>query len=76
VGCSPTKRSQPVKITDVRVTRYRESLQAQAGAEVQIVDVHTDDGVTGLALLSLGVCIIKGKAGVCASCEAPRRGGG
>jgi L-alanine-DL-glutamate epimerase-like enolase superfamily enzyme len=41
-----------VEITDVTVTRYRESRQVQAGAEIQIVDVHTDGGVTGRGFVS------------------------
>jgi L-alanine-DL-glutamate epimerase-like enolase superfamily enzyme len=46
-----------VKITDVTVTRYRESRQAQAGADIQIVDVHTDDGVTGRGFVNAGTAV-------------------
>jgi L-alanine-DL-glutamate epimerase-like enolase superfamily enzyme len=41
-----------LKITDVMVTRYRESSQSQSGAEIQIVNVHTDDGVIGSGFMS------------------------
>lgn len=46
-----------MKITDVTVTRYRESRQAQAGADIQIVDVHTDDGVTGRGFVNAGTAV-------------------
>jgi L-alanine-DL-glutamate epimerase-like enolase superfamily enzyme len=41
-----------LKITDLTVTRYREPDQAQSGAEIQIVDVHTDEGVSGRGFVS------------------------
>ncbi len=46
-----------MKITDVTVTRYRESGQAQAGADIQIVDVHTDEGVTGRGFVSTAAAV-------------------
>jgi L-alanine-DL-glutamate epimerase-like enolase superfamily enzyme len=49
----PAQKEEPiVKIIDVTVTRYSESRQAQTGAEIQVVDVHTDDGVTGRGFVS------------------------
>ncbi|RPJ19217.1 MAG: mandelate racemase/muconate lactonizing enzyme family protein, partial [Planctomycetaceae bacterium] len=46
-----------MKITDVTVARYRESGQAQAGADIQIVDVHTDEGVTGRGFVSTATIV-------------------
>lgn len=46
-----------MKITDVTVTRYSESRQAQAGVEIQIVDVHTDDSVTGRGFMSTSTAV-------------------
>lgn len=48
-----------MKITDVTVTRYMEMRRPDshhaAGKEVQVVDVHTDTGVTGRGFLSMVV---------------------
>lgn len=46
-----------MRITDVKVTRYRESGQSQAGAEIQIVDVHTDERVTGTGFVSTSTTV-------------------
>jgi L-alanine-DL-glutamate epimerase-like enolase superfamily enzyme len=43
-----------MKITDVTVKRYSESRQAQAGAAIQIVEVHTNEGTMGTGLVSVG----------------------
>jgi L-alanine-DL-glutamate epimerase-like enolase superfamily enzyme len=42
-----------VKITDLTVKTYSESRQAQTGAGIQIVEVYTDAGVTGMGLVSV-----------------------
>ena len=42
-----------MKITDVTVKRYSASRDLQAyGGEIQIVEVHTDAGVSGRGFLS------------------------
>ena len=46
-----------MKITDVTVTRYREPRRAQVGADIQIVDVHTDSGVTGRGFVSTATTV-------------------
>src|SRR5512134_2975505 len=45
----PPERSRSVKITDVTVKRYSVSRDARAYAgDIQIVEIHTDAGATGL----------------------------
>jgi L-alanine-DL-glutamate epimerase-like enolase superfamily enzyme len=48
-------RGGPLKITDVTVTRYAQSRQANglpAGPEIQIVEVDTDEGLRGMGFLT------------------------
>lgn len=47
------QEEQPVKISDVTVKHYSESGQAQADAGLQIVEVHTDAGVSGMGFVSV-----------------------
>src|SRR5687767_519540 len=54
---SSKRRRRSVKIIDVTVTRYREPRQAQAGADIQVVDVHTDNGVTGRGFVSTATTV-------------------
>jgi L-rhamnonate dehydratase len=47
------ERSQPVKITDVTVKRYSASRQPRTDpGGIQIVEVHTDGGVTGMGFVN------------------------
>ncbi|RPH82828.1 MAG: hypothetical protein EHM88_08450, partial [Candidatus Rokuibacteriota bacterium] len=48
----PPERSRSVKITDVRVKRCSVSRDARAYAgDIQIVEIHTDAGATGLGFV-------------------------